>query len=376
MKLLRSLALVAFLPSAALAAAPMETVQPVDGSGVPLGTPSNPLYVSGGGGGGGGGATGSVTPAGTNGAAAQAVQGITGGIAVNSYPAQFNSTLPTLASGTTGYLAVDANGRLILSPGGSISVSNFPASQAVTNAGTFGVQVTAALPTGTNSVGSVGINAGTNVIGRVGIDQTTPGATNATTSFGCYMPSYAALASGAYGCLSTDNVGRQIISSIAFPVGLAAGTNIVGRFGIDQTTPGTTNGVVVNSSALPTGAATAALQSSEINSATYYVETTTTLAASATFTGTARLSAASGSANPFTYFTCEIFANQAGTLYVEGSNDNSTFFPRNGSAGAALAANGTQNIRIPAMYPYNRCRFVNGATANTSFAMTQGYTRF
>lgn len=37
---------------------------------------------------------------------------------------------------------------------------------------------------------------------------------------------------------------------------LPAGTNIIGKVDIDQTTPGTTNGVVVNSSALPTGAAT------------------------------------------------------------------------------------------------------------------------
>lgn len=50
MKLLRTLTLAALLPGLALAAAPMETVQPVDGSGVPLGTLANPLYVSGGGG--------------------------------------------------------------------------------------------------------------------------------------------------------------------------------------------------------------------------------------------------------------------------------------------------------------------------------------
>lgn len=43
-------------------------------------------------------------------------------------------------------------------------------------------------------------------------------------------------------------------------VGLAAGSAIIGKVSIDQTTPGTTNGVVVNSSALPTGAATSALQ--------------------------------------------------------------------------------------------------------------------
>ena len=41
-------------------------------------------------------------------------------------------------------------------------------------------------------------------------------------------------------------------------VSLLASTNIAGKFGIDQTVPGTTNGVQVNSSALPTGASTEA----------------------------------------------------------------------------------------------------------------------
>ncbi|HEY8892067.1 MAG TPA: hypothetical protein VIM70_17655 [Clostridium sp.] len=41
---------------------------------------------------------------------------------------------------------------------------------------------------------------------------------------------------------------------------LPSGTNLMGKIGIDQTTAGTTNGVVVNSSALPTGASTSAKQ--------------------------------------------------------------------------------------------------------------------
>lgn len=41
---------------------------------------------------------------------------------------------------------------------------------------------------------------------------------------------------------------------------LGAGSAVIGKVGIDQTTPGTTNGVQVNASALPTGAATAANQ--------------------------------------------------------------------------------------------------------------------
>jgi len=59
------------------------------------------------------------------------------------------------------------------------------------------------------------IPAGSNIIGRVGIDQTTPGTTN----------------------------GVQVNAA------LPAGTNLVGKFGIDQTTPGTTNLVAMSSNA-------------------------------------------------------------------------------------------------------------------------------
>jgi hypothetical protein len=44
-------------------------------------------------------------------------------------------------------------------------------------------------------------------------------------------------------------------------VSFGAGAEVSGKFNIDQITPGTSNGVVVNSSALPEGAATSALQS-------------------------------------------------------------------------------------------------------------------
>ena len=83
------------------------------------------------------------------------------------------------------------------------------------------------LPTGSNVVGAVtqsgtwnigtvttlpSIPAGSSVIGKVGIDQTTPGTTN----------------------------GVQVVAAVP------AGANIIGKVGIDQTTPGTTNGVYVN----------------------------------------------------------------------------------------------------------------------------------
>lgn len=71
-----------------------------------------------------------------------------------------------------------------------------------------------------NSGQTVGLVAGAAVVGKVGIDQTTPGTTN----------------------------GVQVVAA------LPAGAAIVGKFGIDQTTPGTTNGVQL-SAAIPAGTA-------------------------------------------------------------------------------------------------------------------------
>lgn len=73
------------------------------------------------------------------------------------------------------------------------------------------------------------------------------------------------------------------ITATGGSVGLLGGTALVGKVGIDQTTPGTTNGVVVNSSALPTGASTSANQTTEIASlATIATNTSATTAVGVT----------------------------------------------------------------------------------------------
>lgn len=93
-------------------------------------------------------AVGSVTAPGTAGTAAQAVQGIANGIPQNGYVGQYNATLPTLTSGQNAYASLDANGRQILAPTSSVSISNFPAQQGV--AGNLNVY-----PTVTGGTGGV-----------------------------------------------------------------------------------------------------------------------------------------------------------------------------------------------------------------------------
>lgn len=145
----------------------------------------------------------------------------------------YNSVAPTLTNGQQAAFQFDVNGNLKTSGGGggggAITAASGSYSSGAISSGAvvdLGSQADAqcGTPNGScslialmkynNSAVGNSIAAGTAIIGKVGIDQTTDGTTNA--------------------------------------VHLTAGTNLVGKFGIDQTTPGTTNGVQVNA-ALPAG---------------------------------------------------------------------------------------------------------------------------
>ena len=119
--------------------------------------------------------------------------------------------------------------------------------------------------------GSWVISAGAAIIGKMGIDQSTNGTTNAvyvnnlpttypldgTSGTGISQPTGGA---GSLGWLSgiytklagsiavTQSGSNWAISSLP---ALPTGTNLIGKVGIDQTTPGTTNGVSITNSALP-----------------------------------------------------------------------------------------------------------------------------
>lgn len=134
-------------------------------------------------------------------------------------------------SGATLSGAVDLNpgsniiGALVANQ--SVNVAQHNGVTAATGSGTATGALRVELPTnGTGTIATVGavtnitnpLPAGTAILGKVGIDQTTPGTTN----------------------------GVQVNAA------LPAGSAIIGNVRIDQTTPGTTNGVQVNA-ALPAG---------------------------------------------------------------------------------------------------------------------------
>ncbi len=111
-----------------------------------------------------------------------------------------------------------------------------------------------------SSDSSMSISAGSAIIGNVRIDQTTPGTTN-----GVQVNAALPAGSNKIGAISTVDTVTAVttVSTVtavtAITNALPSGTNILGRVGIDQTTPGTTNGVVVNTIA-PVTTTTAAFQ--------------------------------------------------------------------------------------------------------------------
>lgn len=100
-------------------------------------------------------------------------------------------------------------------------------------------------------VANIVLKAGSAIIGKVGIDQTTPGTTDSVTvatgqGAGATIGATAdaAVTAGATGSISAKlrSISRDIVANIV----LAAGSAIIGKVGIDQTTPGTTDSVSVS----------------------------------------------------------------------------------------------------------------------------------
>ena len=134
-------------------------------------------------------------------------------------------------------------------------------------------------------IGDVTLTAGAAIVGQVGIDQTTPGTTNAVAVIsgqagiaggtgvdGATVPRFT-LATNVALPAGTNAIGKLAANS-GVDIGdvdilsIAAGANVIGKVGIDQTTPGTTNLVAAGQNgtwnitnvsgtvSLPTGAAT------------------------------------------------------------------------------------------------------------------------
>lgn len=105
----------------------------------------------------------------------------------------------------------------------------------------------------------------------------------------------------------------------------------------------------------------------------FWNDSTTAQAASATVTGTARdVGAAAAAVHRYSAFNASAFADQAGTLRIECSNDNTTW--RRATADTAVTANSVVYLSVPVMTRYYRAVYVNGATLQTAFMLNTSFT--
>lgn len=93
----------------------------------------------------------------------------------------------------------------------------------------------------------------------------------------------------------------------------------------------------------------------------YWTGSTASLAANGTWTGPARYS------ERFDSVAGSVFASHTGTLYIEQSSDGQNW---DISASTAVAANTGAGFSETLRLPFWRLRFVNGATAQTSFRVS------
>ena len=105
----------------------------------------------------------------------------------------------------------------------------------------------------------------------------------------------------------------------------------------------------------------------------FWNDSTTNQSASATLTGTARdVGVAAAAAHRYAVFNAFAFADQAGTMRIECSNDNTTW--RRCTADTAVAANTPTFLKVPVMTRYFRVVYVNGATLQTAFMLNTSFT--
>jgi hypothetical protein len=172
------------------------------------------------------------------------------------------------------------------------------------------------------SVDSSG-NVNTNVISSA---LPTGGATSANQATEIASLATIATNSGTQATAANQSTANTSLATIATNTGAAtpAGTNLIGKVGIDQTTPGTTNGVVVNSSALPTGAATAANQIIPVADVTGSGNITVLNANLATGTPTAGSTVALA-VNGQSILSVQVEGTWTGTLEIQGTVDNTNW---------------------------------------------------
>lgn len=255
-------------------------------------------------------------------------------------------------------------------------------------------------PTGTNHIGSVAVDDVADALVTAG-NVTATGAVVAVPTAGFAGGSFHVTSAGTT-CTITYEQSNDNVTWAALPViSLATATatpvltsNAAGIYGFVSSAAYVrarvstyTSGTVavslaqkrvaqhVSGTSLAGGAASigSVSVSGTINTSTGYTDSSTALAAGATFTGTGRGSAA---LVQYAYFAASVYADQAGTLYLEQSVDTGTTYCPVASlavaanVGAQLAARMTGVFTAATLY---RVRYVNGASAQATFRLSSSF---
>lgn len=132
-------------------------------------------------------------------------------------------------------------------------------------------------------------------------------------------------------------------------------------------------GAKTAASSLSIAPATDAVFSTTVgNGATFWPETSTPLAASATFNGASR---DGGAASPGpiagAYFNAMIYADQTGTATLQRSNDAAAWTP---AATAPIVASTPLTLQVPVTARYHRIVVENGGSIQTVLSVNSSYT--
>ena len=254
--------------------------------------------------------------------------------------------------------------------------------------------------------------AGTNHIGGVSVDDvadslvTTGSVTSATTVVSAATAGFGGgsfhVTSAGTTCTVTYEQSNDNATWVALPVvALSSSNNIpqttstlTGFFGFSATaayvrarvsayTSGTVTIALAQKRAVPSlvgtslGGGNATIGTvnvtGTVNVNVGYTDSTTALAASATFTGTGR----NTTATQYAFYVASAYADQAGTLFIDQSLDSGTTYLPAASQAVAAATPVQLALRLSgALGSTNlyRVRFVNGATAQGTFRLTSGFT--
>jgi hypothetical protein len=142
--------------------------------------------------------------------------------------------------------------------------------------------------------------------------------------------------------------------------------------GRGQTVAGQAIGVAVVS--MPTTTVTGTVTANAASQDNiFYNDSIVAQAAGATVTGVMRdVAIAAAAVHRYSAFNAFAFADQAGTMRIECSNDNVTW--RRMTVDTAVAANTPVILSVPVMTRYHRVVYVNGATIQTAFMLNTSYT--